>query len=326
MDLIEYFGVVRRRLWQIFAFTLLLAVLTGIFTAASSDTYYQAELFITTASKDTSQTTAYRYSNYYNEFSANNFNNTIIGWMADPSIADDAYAKAGINRAENLRFWQKFSSAFAAKKRERNNVAISMTANTEAAVKKLADGLFATLTERVARYNEASDSGYQIIKQGESVSAKVPRPKLNILFALMIGLILGVIFVYLYEYAAGKISTANSGEDALNKENLAVIKGWQDAEWQFIHALSKKLGTDHAVLIDFADHKNVIQKTLSSHKLLSFPADADALNRLSGKALPLIDAKTILVFYRLSHSRLEQLNRLKHLLDAEQIQAIAIDA
>lgn len=317
MDLMEYIGVVRRRIKQIISFAILLAVLTGIFTAVFGNIRYRAELFVTTTSKDTSDTQDYRYSNYYNEFSANNFNNTIIGWMASSGVASAAYAKAEIDSKDHGAFWQKFSAPFSAKKRERNNVAISINAYSEDAVRKLADGLFLVLQEWVNRYNQSSGSKYEIINQDVSVSTMRPRASVNMVMALIVGFILGVMLAYLYEYATNKVSTANAAADLLGKENLAVINSWEGSDWQYIRVASKKFGTDLAVLVDFDDKNKAIQKCLSSHKLLLFPMDADELHKSYDKP--------ILVFYRLSRTRKEQLQRIKSLIKNDRIQSIAID-
>jgi len=264
MDLRNYLAVLVRRKWQILVITLLTVLVSTLSTLFLLETKYGATLYFTIASRDDKITDYYDFGNYYGNMASIEFARTVSGWHENPQFKDDVYNKAGISINEDLDLLRKLIGPFSVKRIERANIKVGLNSKTLASAERLAQSYVDILEERLEHYNQVSDTQYNLAESSRILYAKEPKLGTNIPIAIFIGLILGIIFAYLYEYFARVVSSKDQAEEILGRKACEVLnKKFSFSDLAFLSSYVKKLPHSNTVIAGLSVESKEISSKLA---------------------------------------------------------------
>jgi len=284
MDLRYYLATLVRRKWQILTIALLTILVTAVTTLFFVKTTFEGTIYYTVAARDDKITDYYDFSNYYGTMSSVEFARTLSGWHENPLFKDEVYKKAGVDINQDLSFLRRLIGPFSVNRIERANVVVNLNSKTLAGAEKLAQAYTDVLQARLERYNQSADSKYSLVFADRNLSAKQPALATNLFLATLIGLILGVIFAYLYEYLTRVASDQEQIEKILGKKAFEFLPHkFKVHDLDFMRSYIEKLPATHTILAGIGIDPSGLTSKLSLNMIregeLALLIDADLSHR-----------------------------------------------
>jgi|GEM_PF-2491310 len=205
MELKDGIAIIRKRL-RVVVLTIFVLVLATMVFSIISPTRYKASisLLVQPVREPIEQ---YQYGGYYAIQASELFVNTIIGWLKTPEIAADIYKKAGVRLVpEEIPALVK---KIQARKIPPQNIEITLKDPNSSQALRLAEAVVAVIQERTDSINKSSGSEgsrFSIISTNPLIVPQKPNLFFNFLISLFLGLVLGIIFVFLFEYFSKTIN------------------------------------------------------------------------------------------------------------------------
>jgi capsular polysaccharide biosynthesis protein len=307
MDLKQYLSVPIRR-YKTIIIIILLFLLSFLFIASYKGNTYPVTMFYTISLDDDQETTDFKYSSFYAIQSGLEFTRTVSGWFEDPAFESQVFEIAKINKDEELNILKKLLGFFSSKRVERQNIRVTFSSSQDERSHKIAEALTTVLNIRLDEYNENSNTKYKIALSSKWVELKEVPYLLVILLSIFMGLFGGALFVYIYEYVAGKISTIYEAENIFNKKNIDFCK---NSEWSndYLIRVFDKYKLEIILGINFLPEKKNFK-----NQIMIFPKDIKNID----------ENKNFLVVCKLGITKAKDLEKIKHLIKEEKRELVVI--
>lgn len=189
------------RHWFIFVVIVILATFAAYFFSKRQPVTYTGSVTLTinrTNALKQSEVNYYLFDNYYENQAANTFSQTATNWFATSSFANEIYQKAGVD-SSNLTDTQ-LSKAFSALRSDPSTITVSTTGTEQTRVTSLINSVPEVLQTEANNYNKNVDAKYEISYLTPSITQDSSHIKLNILYGIASGVILGIIVIIAIVY------------------------------------------------------------------------------------------------------------------------------
>jgi len=306
MDLKQYLSIPVRR-YKTILVVIILFVVAFLYSASYKGESYPVTMFYTISFDDSQETTDFKYSSFYAIQSGLEFTRTVSGWFEDPAFESQVFEKAKIDKDEEINLLKKLLGFFSAKRVERQNIQVSFSSTADQRSHDLAGALTGVLENRLDKYNQSSNTKYKIALTSKWVELKEVPYFLIVVLALFMGFFGGVIFVYLYEYFMGKVSTINEAENIFKKESIEFCK---KSEWPSDYLL--KVFEKHKAKTIITVNFNLKKKSFK--EVLVFPEDTKKID----------ESKKVFVVCKLGLSKIQDLEKITKLINADQRELVVI--
>jgi|GEM_PF-3061736 len=213
MDVRNYFYFLWRIKWALIGVALVFGVSCSVYTFAFSETYYEGIVFMTIGMEQGSYPEdAQAFGARGVEEADSYFTETVQGWTMDPAFVNDIYDYLGWVRDDDL--------SVSARKQERQNLILSIATSSINDVQQAASGALGVLEERMGSYNETMDTSYKIANPETTVLTHEPKVLMNGLTGFVVGGLLVVVFILVYEFLSGRVTFPFQAENILGKKSL----------------------------------------------------------------------------------------------------------
>ncbi len=223
MDFVEHLLVMKRRI-SVMIVTILVCILVAVLFCASFVPGYNSTVHMTFSLEDEQQAADYRYSNFYAEQAALEFTRTISGWYKDPFFQDHVFRVAQVSYDAEATLMSKIFGFFSAKRVERQNIATTFTASSDANAQKINDALKKVVEHRLETYNTASKSKYTIAYASSWIDKEQAPWGLALIASLLFGSFLGVFLVYILDLFSGTVTTTSQVQACFGKAPFDVVR------------------------------------------------------------------------------------------------------
>lgn len=197
MDLRQYLFVLQRGIGIIIGIALVFTLVVSVFI------YFGAPKFdaVTSITVDRQNSIAqkdvnyYLYDNYYAQQSSGLLADTIINWMASPSVVKSIYTRAGVDLPQ-VRKITTLGKIFTVRKLPPSTVNISVSSDNEARSQLLVQSAITELKAKSLELNQAGNNN-RIELHATNVASAVVKPfwVLILSITIMTGLLLGLFVV-----------------------------------------------------------------------------------------------------------------------------------
>lgn len=213
MDVRNYFYFLWRIKWAMIGVALVLGISASVYTVAFSETYYEGIVFLTVGMEQNDYPEdAQAFGARGVEEADSYFTETVQGWTMDPAFINDIYDYLGWVRDDSL--------SVSARKQERQNLIFSVIAPSILAAQDGSAGVLGVLEERMGSYNETMDTSYKIANPTITVLTHEPKVLLNGLTGFIVGILLVIALILVYEFLSGRVTFPFQAENILSKKSL----------------------------------------------------------------------------------------------------------
>jgi|GEM_PF-5414104 len=188
MTTLQYLKFAQRNLFTIICCTILSSAAGFIYSNSLNTNLFDNQLFVSISIQDKQKAT----NAYENLQAADQITESIQGWLKDPSLQQQ------LHQQTNLNF------PFSGKRQEKNNLLINFTSSDQASASIFSEALIKTLKQRVTEYSQNSDLTILLNPQTLFTSKKSNPQAVYLIIATLLGLLLGLIFSWLYEEISKK--------------------------------------------------------------------------------------------------------------------------
>ena len=311
MEFNEYFLVLKRR-FALFISIILILLIGASIVGFAFVPRYKATTMMTFSLQDTKITQAYEYSNFYAEQAALEFTRTISGWYKDPRFQEHVFRAADIPFGEENTLKAKLFGFFSMKREERQNILTTFSATTEERANKLADGIKRVVVHRLDTYNIASNSQYKLAYDTVWVEKQETPWMILIVGALFLGLVLGILLVYMVETFSGVVILNSRTEEILEKKPFDILKIHRGKDQRYFRMRMLEEKPFNSVLSLAKNHSIIAGYKLP---LYNFPNDTAKFKEIK---------ETILVLIQLGSTLEIDLFRVRKLLEGKKWQYVIL--
>lgn len=229
MDPRNYLTLILRRWKEILAFGLVFLLVSAAWTLFFAQTQYRSTLFFTVAGENKG------ISLYEDTRGADLFSETVQGWTKNPGLVAEIGDKTG----------EKFG--ISGRVQESQNVVVELSADSEEGIKKVSEETLNVLKTKVNEFNKETNHTFTLAIPTTEYTTEEPGLGKNELIFLLIGLIIGLGFAFLYEYMTDKASFEHQVEEMLGEKIVGKGK-------EMLNFLKEKLAS-HEIL-DLSSNQN----------------------------------------------------------------------
>ncbi|OGY81842.1 MAG: hypothetical protein A3F54_04705 [Candidatus Kerfeldbacteria bacterium RIFCSPHIGHO2_12_FULL_48_17] len=198
MEFKEHVSIIKKSKNFIIIFTLvitLLGAVVGYFMGVRYKTSISFSI-IRTSSKETAD---YQYDDYYAIRSAELLGQTMLSWFLTPPFLVEIYDGAGL--PANITSLDTFGFRFKAKLIGPQNLQVSFTEGDADTAKKLANAIVTIVEKEAAQLDQSQDANtFKVVGSEPVIIESVMPTWLTALVGLFVGLVTGIIMVYLKRY------------------------------------------------------------------------------------------------------------------------------
>lgn len=195
MELREYYKIIKSNI-AVIIYTVVIAVATVYAWSVRTSQTYNASLLLNISRTETQTTSDYRYDQFYRLQADDKFSETIVEWLKAPGVAQDIFAKAGIN--SDQKTMRDLSKSFQAEKLSSNLVSVRYSTETSDESAKIAPAISAIISDKTKSLNsdardpnwfQANTSNLIVLKNTQDL-------RLNLGIAALVGLFLGALLAF----------------------------------------------------------------------------------------------------------------------------------
>lgn len=264
MELSALFAPIWRRKWHVILIAVITSLALVLYSITLAKPSYHSEIFFTIGYRDDqTPTEAYNYGNYYGNYASIEFARTTSAWPKDPYFVDEIYKRAGVNKDEDQSLVDKLLGNFSVSREERANLSVKVRSKSEENLKKLSSAFITVFEERLNAYNLESATKYNLVNESVSFYASLLTTDEAWAFGALLGLLLGIIWSYLWEARQGTLSTAQQLEETFHQNIF-----WQKKGSKFNASPIASLiqgSTGNILLVGNRIHWRKLWKMLSYH-------------------------------------------------------------
>lgn len=200
MDPRNYLSLIIRRWKGILAVGLIFVVISGSWTLLFAKTRYNSTLFFTVAGEKGS------ISLYEDTRGADLFSETVQGWTKNPGLIEE------IGKQTNINF------DISGRVQESQNVVVDLSADSKEAIVKVSETTLKVLQDKVTEFN--NETGNSFVLAIPTIKYVISEPTLgkNEIIFFVIGLLIGILLAFVYEYLADKASFEHQIEEILEEK------------------------------------------------------------------------------------------------------------
>jgi capsular polysaccharide biosynthesis protein len=213
MELREHTSILKKGKNFIILFTLLVTVAAFLFAYFKPITHSSSISFA--VKRINKQETPYYDDSYFGIQAADLFSQTVISWFLTPSVLLDIYDQAEVEpRIDTL---ERFVNRFKTKKYSAQNIVVRFTESSEENAQKVSNAITSVVEEKSGTLNQTADNKALFEVSGEKPVIVKSEPNITFytIIGFVIGLVVGIILVYLYRY----FTNSSSSENRVSSEN-----------------------------------------------------------------------------------------------------------
>lgn len=204
---IAYLKIIKKYINIILIISILIAVMTYIFTARQP-VYYNSSLSLLISGTQVQDTNDYRFDGYYTIQATDLFGGTVVAWLKSPEVVTSIYeqAKVDIDKT-NIK---NLTKIFKAEKLAPHYVEVRYKTSRENDAERIAEAITQVLAQKTLSLGELSKKQTDFyVNSGDPVIALVKPPVLvNTLLGLVIGALAGILLGIVKEYFKRDRSTS----------------------------------------------------------------------------------------------------------------------
>ncbi len=302
-------------------------VLYSLYVAQPS---YQSNVFFTIGYRDEYvPVNNYNYGNYYGNYASIEFARTLSAWPKDTFFIDDVYKRAGVDRVQDEGLIDKLIGNFNVKREERANVVVNIRSKSEASLQKLTNSFIKIMKERLETYNNQTATSYQMVNLSTTFYSSFLALDEAWPLGILLGLLLSMIWVYIYEAWLGVLNTNKQLEEIFDRSTFWLKKGLDSNLNPVMSLIENSARTtlvsnradSKAIKAALAKNKNIQLASSSSKKtghvvqIISFPKDSSALLDNQGP---------VIVLAQRGKSRIHELKTLKALIGPRETNTVLL--
>jgi len=215
MELKEHLSILKKGKTFIIIFTVVVALAAFLFTYFRPVTYSASISFA--VKRINKQETPYYDDSYFGIQSADLFSQTVISWFLTPSVLLDVYDRAKVDPI--IPSLERFVSRFKTKKYSAQNIVVRFKERSENTAEKISQAIAEVVEEKTATLNQTADNKaiFEIIGEKPVIVKNEPKLALTTVIGFAVGLIVGIILVYLFRY----FKTPSLSENRGSSENIS---------------------------------------------------------------------------------------------------------
>lgn len=330
MEVSALFTPLWRQKWHIVSITLVVTILMVVYSLYVAQPSYQSNIFFTIGYRDEYVPVEdYNYGNYYGNFASIEFARTLSAWPKDTFFIDDVYKRAGVDRFQDEALIDKLIGNFNVKREERANVIVNVRSKSESNLQKLTSSFIKIMKERLDTYNNQVSTNYQMVNLNTTYFSTFLALDEAWPLGIMLGLLLSIVWVFIYEAWLGVINTNKQMEEIFDKPTFWLKKGLDNNVNPILSlvenanrttlvsnraetkALKNALAKNKGIHIASASTK----KTGHSVQIVNFPKDSSNL---------LDNQSPVIVVAERGKSRIHELKTLKTLLGSRETYTVLL--
>lgn len=195
MELREYYKILKTNI-SVVIYTIVIAVVVAYAWSARAAQSYNASLLLNISRTESQSTPDYRYDQFYRLQADDKFSETVVEWLKTPGVAQDIFAKAGIN--SDQKTMRDLSKSFQAEKLSSNLVSVRYSTETSDESSKIAPAISAIISDKTKSLNsDARDPNWFQINTSNLIVLKNTQDlRLNLGIAALVGLFLGTLLAF----------------------------------------------------------------------------------------------------------------------------------
>lgn len=195
MELKEYYKIWRENV-SVVIYTTIIAVVVVYAWSIRVSQNYNASLLLNISRTETQPTADYRYDQFYRLQADDKFAETVVEWLKAPGVAQDIFAKAGVN--SDQKTIRQLAKSFRAEKLSSGLIGVSFSTQTEDEAKKTAAAVSSVISEKTENLNkEARDPNwFKVNLSNPAILKNTQDLRLNLGVAALAGIIIGSLLAF----------------------------------------------------------------------------------------------------------------------------------
>lgn len=195
MELKEYYKIWRENV-SVVIYTTIIAVVVVYAWSVRVSQNYNASLLLNISRTETQPTADYRYDQFYRLQADDKFAETVVEWLKAPGVAQDIFAKAGVN--SDQKTIRQLAKSFRAEKLSSGLIGVSFSTQTEDEAKKTAAAVSSVISEKTENLNkEARDPNwFKVNLSNPAILKNMQDLRLNLGVATLAGIIIGSLLAF----------------------------------------------------------------------------------------------------------------------------------
>lgn len=198
MELKEYYKILKSNI-SVVIYTIIIAVVVVYAWSVKASQTYNASLLLNISRTDTQSTTDYRYDQFYRTQADDKFSETIVEWLKSPGVAQDIFAKAGVNSSQKTM--RELSKSFRAEKLSSEIIGVNFSTQSEDEAKKISAAISDVVVNKTNILNDSRDPDWFKVDLSNFIALKNTQDlRVNLIIAALFGLFLGILIAFMKHY------------------------------------------------------------------------------------------------------------------------------
>lgn len=199
MEIKEYLAIFRKH-FKIFLLTVIIFVLAGFLFQLFRPLGFKSQLTLNVTRIGSQQTSDYRYDNFYRLQADEKFADTIVRWLASPTVAQRILNDSKVATADSSHW--KLSRIFRAERVSSQVVNLSYSAKTQGIAQDLAKSVLKIINQEAEELNKIQkDESWFTVISGEPIIKNDKWPwEIVILISFLVGIAVGLWTVLIKHY------------------------------------------------------------------------------------------------------------------------------
>lgn len=195
MELREYYKIIKSNV-SVVIYTIVIAVIAAYAWSVRISQTYNTSLLLNISRTETQPTADYRYDQFYRLQADDKFAETVVEWLKAPGVANDIFAKAGIN--SDQKTMRQLSKSFRAEKLSSNLVGVQYSTEVSDEAGKIAPAISSIISEKTKSLNAGArdPNWFQVDTSNLIVLKNTQDLRLNLGIAALAGLFLGTLLAF----------------------------------------------------------------------------------------------------------------------------------
>ena len=219
----DFFSIVKKYVLMVILIIFVIVLAATTFSLARPQKYQSsASLLIQPVREPTTQ---YQYGGYYAIQASEMFAGTILGWLKSPEVLSEILqeAKMPVGASEI----QALSNQISARKIPPQNIELNVIDLNQEKAKLLASSTINIIKSKTELINKSASDGSAFTIISSDILTMENRPNIifNVGLAFIIGLILGLVLVFLREYFSVTINFPKTASNIFNAPNIVTFYG-----------------------------------------------------------------------------------------------------
>lgn len=330
MEISALFRPLWRQKWHIVIITVITTIVLVLYSLNVAKPSYQSNVFFTIGYRDQYvPVNDYNYGNYYGNYASIEFARTLSAWPKDTFFIDDVYKRAGVDPVQDGSLIDKLIGNFNVKREERANIVVNIRSKSESNLQKITNSFIKIMKERLDTYNNQTATNYQIVNLSTTYFSTFLARDEAWPLGILLGLLLSIIWTYVYEAWQGTLNTNKSLEEIFDKPTFWLKKGFDNS---FNPIMSLIENNTRTTLINNRADIKALKAALAKNKDIQF---SSTTGKKTGHVLQIVnfpkESSTLLgsnapviILTQRGKSRVHELKTLKTLIGSRETYTVLL--